>query len=141
MTLWFRRYRWAYVVVVLVGMITGGTALAQASFTGSASTPVSVGTYDIPASTSLTGTYSCDARRTLTVNITGFNRVARATAYTLSLAEPGTSPATTTQILTAMQTTTTITRTTARSGSFTLSLVARVGTWTGDTPLIRTITC
>ena len=142
MALWFRRYRWAYVLVVLAGMICGGTALAQASFTGAASAPVSVGTYDIPASASVTGTYSCDAlKRTMTVNVTGFSRVDRATAYTLSLAEPGTNPAATTQTLTATQTTATITRATSRTGAFTLSLTARVGTWTSDTPLTRSITC
>lgn len=77
----------------------------------------------------------------MTVNITGFGRVDRATAYTLTLAEPGTAPATTTLNLTATQTTTTITRTTSRVGNFTLKFTAKVGTWTSDTPLTRTLTC
>jgi hypothetical protein len=138
---WSRRYRWAHIALILASTIFGGTALAQASFTGVAAAPVLIGTYDIPASASLTGTYSCDSRRTLTVNVTGFGRVDRATAYTLTLAEPGANAATTTQNLTATQTSATITRSTSRTGSFTLNLVARVGTWTSDTPLTRTITC
>jgi hypothetical protein len=137
----FPAYRWAYVVLILISTVIGGTALAQASFSGVATAPVTIGTYDIPASASLTGTYSCDNRRTMTVNITGFGRVSRATAYTLTLAEPGTNPAVTTQNLTATQTTATIARATSRSGNFTLNLTARVGTWTSDTPLTRTLTC
>jgi hypothetical protein len=138
---WSPAYRWAYVVLILIGTVVGGTALAQASFRGVAAAPVTIGTYDIPASASLTGTYSCDNRRTMTVNVTGFGRVSRATAYTLTLAEPGTNPAVTTQNLAATQTTTTITRATSKSGNFTLNLTARVGTWTSDAPLTRTLTC
>ena len=138
---WSAPIRWAHVLLLVAGTVLAGTALAQASFTGTAAAAVSTTTYDIPASTSLTGTYTCDNRRTMTVNITGFGRVDRATGYTLTLAEPGTNPAATTQQLTATQTTTTITRATTRAGNFTLNLTARVGTWTSDTPLTRTLTC
>lgn len=139
--LWSGRSRWVHILILVTVGLFGGTALAQASFTGVAATPATIGTYDIPAPTSLTGTFSCDSRRTMTVNITGFGRVDRATGYTLTLTEPGTGPATTTQSLTATQTTTTITRATTRAGNFTLNLTARVGTWISDTPLTRTLTC
>ncbi|MDQ0734775.1 hypothetical protein [Arthrobacter agilis] len=135
------RYRWIHVALITASAIIGGTALAQATFTDATSAPVTVGTYDIPASTSLTGTYSCDTRRTMTVSITGFSRVNRATAYTLTLAEPGTNPAVTSQNLTATQTTATIARATSRTGNFVLNLTAKVGTWTSDTPLTRTLAC
>lgn len=138
---WSGRARWVHVLLLIAVGLFGGTALAQASFTGVAVTPTTIGTYDIPASTSLTGTYNCDSRRTMTVNITGFGRVARATGYTLTLAEPGTGAIATTQSLTATQTTTTISRATNRAGNFTLNLAARVGTWISDTPLTRTLTC
>lgn len=139
--LWFGWSRWVHILILVSVGLFGGTALAQASFSGVAVTAATIGTYDIPASTSLTGTFSCDSRRTMTVNITGFGRVNRANGYTLTLTEPGTGPATTTQSLTATQTTTTITRATTRAGNFTLNLTARVGTWIGDTPLTRTLTC
>jgi hypothetical protein len=138
---WSLGYRWAYIVLILVSTVCAGTALAQASFRGVASAGANVSTYDIPASASLTGTYSCNSSRTMTVNVTGFGRVDRATGYTLTLAEPGTGPAVTSQNLTATQTTTTITRTTSRSGNFTLNLTARVGNWTSDTPLTRSLAC
>ena len=138
---WSGRSRWASILLIVSAALFGGAALAQASFIGVARAPVTVGTYDIPASASLTGTYNCDSRRTMTVNVTGFGRVDRATGYTLTLAEPGTAPGTTTQNLTATQTTTTISRATTRAGNFTLNLTAKVGTWTSDTPLTRTLSC
>ncbi|WDF35100.1 hypothetical protein PTW37_16490 (plasmid) [Arthrobacter agilis] len=138
---WSRPTRWIHVLLLLGVAVFSGTTLANAGFTGQAIAPAQISTYDIPASTSITGTYSCDSRRTMTVNITAFGRVDRATGYTLSLAEPGTSPATTVQNLTASQTTTTITRSTSRAGNFTLNLTARVGAWTSDAPLTRILTC
>jgi hypothetical protein len=138
---WSAGYRWMWVALILISGLVGGATFAQAAFQGVAVAPATIGTYNIPASTSLTGTYSCDARRTMTVNITGFGRVDRATAYTLTLAEPGTNPAITPQSLTATQSATTITRATGRAGNFTLNLTAHVGNWTSKTPLTRTLTC
>ncbi|RJT78474.1 hypothetical protein D6T63_13315 [Arthrobacter cheniae] len=79
----------------------------------------------------------------MTITITGFARVDKATSYTLTLSESGTNSAPTTMHLTATQTTATIRQTTtpSASGRFTLNLTARVGTWVSNTSLTQTLTC
>jgi hypothetical protein len=143
---WSARHRWFTVILVSATVLIGGPALAQASFTNTYNAVATVGTYDIPASTSMSTSVDCTKRanvRTMTIDITGFARVDKATSYTLTLSESGTNSAPATVNLTATQTTATISQTTTPSaaGRFTLNLTAQVGTWVSKTPLTQTLTC
>ncbi|MCU1633860.1 MAG: hypothetical protein JWM61_2512 [Micrococcaceae bacterium] len=143
---WSAGRRWFTIILVSVTALIGGPALAQASFINTANAVATVGTYDIPASASMSTSVDCTKRaneRTMTITITGFARVDKATSYTLTLSESGTNSAPTTMNLTATQTTATIRQTTTPSapGRFTLNLTARVGTWVSNTSLTQTLTC
>ncbi len=112
-------------------IFTFAPTVAQASFAGRATAPVTVSTYDIPAPAGVTGTYSCNSARTsVTVTITDFGAVARATGYTVTLTAP--SGAVSSNPLPASTRATTITRASTRTGTFTLRIRATVGSWLGD---------
>jgi hypothetical protein len=119
---------------VLIALVP---AVAQAAFRATATASFTASTYEIPAPASITGTYSCGTKpNSYNLNMTAYGKVAKATAYRLTITAPdGTS---TSQTITGN--TLNLTKTSARAGTYTLTLIALVGTWTGD-PLTRTYSC
>ena len=114
--------------------------MAQAAFKATASASFTASTYVIPAPASVGGTYSCDTffkPYGSTINVTSYGKVARATAYQLTVIAPdGTSQ---TQSFTGN--TVSMTKASSlRSGTYTYELSALVGTWTGS-PYRGTYTC
>lgn len=125
---------------LIVALFLAATpAMAQAAFKATATAPLSASTYVIPAPASIGGTYSCDTTRPFgsTINVTSYGKVARATAYQLTVIAPdGTSQ---TQSFTGN--TVSMTKASSlRNGTFTYELSALVGTWTGS-PYRGTYTC
>lgn len=134
-----RRLRLLVQLVVAVVVLTWVPTIAQAAFFDADAAPVTVGTYDIPAPVGVTGTYNCTSTKlSMTVTISDFGAVARATGYTVTLTSP--SGTVTTNNLSATNRATTITRSSLRTGTFTLRLRAAVGTWTGDDAVYQ-LTC
>ena len=125
---------------LIVALFLAATpAMAQAAFRGTAAAPFTASTYVIAAPASIGGTYSCDTTRPYgsTINVTSYGKVARATAYQLTLIAPdGTSQ---TQSFTG-NTVTMTKASSARYGTYTYELSALVGTWTGS-PYRGTYTC
>lgn len=134
-----RRLRFLVQVIIGVLVFTWVPTIAQAAFSDAAVAPVTVGTYDIPAPVGGSYSRTCASNRSsMTVNLTTFGAVDRATGYTVTLTGP--SGQVTTNRLPANTRSTSITTSSTRTGSYTLQIRATVGTWTGD-PLTATITC
>lgn len=136
-----RPRRVPFLVRVLIGVmvLTGLPTVAQAAFTDSDGSPVAVGTYTVPAPAGITGNFSCQNNRlSMSVTLTDFGAVQRATAYTVTLTAP--NGQVTTNNLPAGNRATTITRTSTTVGNYTLRVRASVGTWTGQN-LERVLTC
>jgi hypothetical protein len=131
------RLRGPLAVLVALALMLGVPSLAYASFTSRTTATVSAGTYKIPAPASINGTLQCltNGQAGATIKFTEFAKVARATGYTATLKGPGgvaTMPVAagaTIQMSVSGST-----------GTYTFSLVARVGSWTG-TPLEQSVTC
>lgn len=105
-------------------------AIAQAAFLATAAGSLSTSTYTIPAPATVTRTNVCNYTKpySSTLSISAYSKVARATAYQLTLTAPdGTS---TTQTVTADSVSLTKSST-VRNGTYTFELAAVVGTWTG----------
>ncbi|MEG9249859.1 hypothetical protein V6S67_17355 [Arthrobacter sp. Soc17.1.1.1] len=134
-----RRVRFLVRVLITVLVFMWAPTVAQAAFSDAASAPVTVGTYAIPAPASLTGNYSCTSARTsMTVTISDFGAVSRATGYTVTLTAP--NGQVTTNNLPATTRATTITRTSTSVGNYTLRIRANVGSWIGQNAE-RVLTC
>jgi hypothetical protein len=117
----------AAVLAALVLTLT--PAIAQAAFKAATTSPMSVGTYAIPAPATATWTHSCSTNgRIYTLNLTSYGKVSKASSYLVIITAPdGTTS--TPQIITSD--TLTLTQTSARRGTYTFTIQARVGTWTG----------
>lgn len=125
---------------VIVALLLAATpAMAQAAFRGTAFDSLEANTYVIPAPASLGGTYSCDnifKPYGSTINVTSYGKVLRATAYQLTVIAPdGTS-----QAQTFTGNAVSMTKASAKNGTYTYELRAFVGTWTGS-PYRGTYTC
>ncbi|WP_105032109.1 hypothetical protein [Arthrobacter ruber] len=126
-------------VVVCAVIFTFAPTIAQAAFVGSATATMEVRTYAIPAPVGITGTFSCTTNKlSMTVTLTDFGAVNRATGYTVTLTAP--SGQVTTNNLPATSRATTITRASSTVGNYTLRIRATVGSWTGQN-LERVLTC
>lgn len=134
-----RRIRMLVQLVVAVVVLTWVPTIAQAAFSDAARADLSVGTYAIPAPAGVTGTFSCTSTKlSMTVTLTDFGAVDRATGYTVTLTAP--TGQVTTNAVPASPRSTTITRTSTTVGTYTLRVRANVGTWTGQN-LERVLTC
>lgn len=121
-----------FLAKVLIGVLVfmWVPTIAQAAFSSRTAETLQIGTYSIPAPGAVTGTYSCNgSKNSMTVNISTFGGVDRATGYIVSLIAP--SGQVTVNEVPADNRATTIARSTTSRGNFTLKLEARVGTWTG----------
>ncbi|MDQ0851426.1 hypothetical protein QFZ65_003364 [Arthrobacter sp. B3I9] len=132
------RLRGPLAVLVAVALMLGVPSLANAAFTSRTTATVSAGTYKIPAPASINGTLQCTTNgQTMgaTIKFTEFAKVARATGYTATLKGPGGVATMPVAAGATIQMSVS-----GSAGTYTFSLVARVGSWTG-TPLEQSVTC
>ncbi|WP_298252074.1 hypothetical protein [uncultured Arthrobacter sp.] len=134
-----RRLRFLAKLLLAVVVLTWAPTVAQAAFSDRDTAALSVGTYDIPAPAGVTGTIDCSLLKMfVTVAITDFGVVPRATEYTVTLTGP--AGVVTTHTVSPTKRATTITRMSMLNGTYTLRIWASVGTWTGD-PAVYPIKC
>jgi hypothetical protein len=104
-------------------------AVAHAYFTTATMAAVTAATYRIPAPAGADWTHSCSPNgRNYTLNITGYAHVSKATSYRLVITAPDGSTSSPHDFTGG---TTTLTKTSARRGTYTFTLQALVGSWTG----------
>lgn len=109
-------------------LIVSSPAIAQAVFRAGTTSTVSVGTYAIPAPATATWTHSCSPNgRSYTLNLTSYGKVSKAGSYLIIITAPDGSytPKTITSD------TFTLTQTSSSRGTYTFTIQALVGTWTG----------
>ncbi len=131
-------------------MVLGAPYLATAAFTATTTATLSVGTYKIPAPTSMTtGTHSCTNNQGVkgaTIAVTSWSAVDRATGYVLTLTSPGGVQSQTVINVGGSSAVTVSVQDVngngngSGSGTYTLSLRAKASSWVGD-PLAKTFTC
>lgn len=132
------RLRRLLAVPVAVALILGAPGLAYATFTAKTGGTLAVGTYSIPAPVTATGSRTCNNGnpKGITINITSFAAVSKATSYTATV----TAPDGTTTSKTVDPSGFTITKPYEKKGPYTLVIQAQVGSWTGA-PLPQTYSC
>jgi hypothetical protein len=124
-------------VPVAVALVLGAPGLAYATFTARTTAALSVGTYKVPAPASINGTLQCTSTgKGATITFTSFGLVDRATSYAATLTQPGETPTVTPVAVGSNVSMTNW----GGKGTYTFSLYARVGSWTGA-PLERAVTC
>ena len=123
------RLRRLVAVPVAVALILGAPGLAYATFTAKTGGSLAVGTYSIPAPASATGNRTCNNGNSkgITINITSFAAVSKATSYIATLTAPDGSTTTKSVVPGAFA----ISGTSTPGGTYTLVIRARVGSWTG----------
>lgn len=115
-------------VPVAVAIVLGAPGLAYGAFTAKTGGSLSVGTYSIPAPATATGGGTCNASpRSITINISSFAAVSRATSYTATVTAPDGSVASKTVGTGGFS----LNRTSSKAGTYTLVIRAQVGSWTG----------
>jgi len=110
-------------------LIVLSPALAQAAFMAATTSTASLGTYAIPAPATASWTHNCSTNgRSYTLNLTSYGHVSKAGSYLVIITAPdGTTS--NPQIITSDSLT--LTQSSARRGTFTFTIQALVGTWTG----------
>ena len=123
------RLRRLLAVPVAVSLVLGAPGLAYATYTAKTGGSLAVGTYSIPAPATATGSRTCNNGnpKGITINITSFAPVSKATSYTATV----TAPDGTYTSKTVEPSGFTITQPYEKKGSYTLAIQARVGSWTG----------
>ena len=123
------RLRRLLAVPAAVALVLGAPGLAYAAFTAQTGGSLSVGTYSIPAPATATGGRTCTNGnpKGITINITSFAAVSKATTYTATV----TAPDGTTTSKAVDPGGFTITKQYAKTGTYTLAITAQVGSWTG----------
>lgn len=115
-------------------------AAAEAAFRAATTSTVSVGTYMIPAPATATWTFtSCvkaNFSRSDTLSLTNYAKVARADSYLVTI----TAPDGTTSTRSITGNTLTLTQNSRSTGTYTFTIQAVVGTWTGA-PYTGSDTC
>jgi hypothetical protein len=119
---------------LLLVVAIGAPAAAWAAFSTTATGSVRAGTLLLKAPASASGSFNCPARNATLprggVVVSGWDSVVGADSYTLTLDPPG-SVTNVVKTATASSTQTLQPTTTPGSGTWTLTIVARAGTWTG----------
>ncbi|SKB89351.1 hypothetical protein SAMN05660473_02910 [Arthrobacter sp. 49Tsu3.1M3] len=130
-------------VPLAVAVVLGAPGLAYAAFTARTTAALDVGTYTVPAPTSINGTLECttiQGKKGAVISFTGFAAVARATGYTATLTSP-TGPQAVTEIAPADTThEVKVLSKGSGKGTYTFTFSARVGPWTGP-DLQQSVTC
>ena len=134
-----RRRLLAASLLLLVGV--GAPAAAWAAFTAKASGTARAATLTLQAPTNAAVTFTCPANANKsvgTVSLTGWDEVTGATSYVITLATPAGPTATTTATGSSAQSL--MVDRFPNHGTWTVTIVARVGTWTGPA-LSRSAVC
>lgn len=136
--LWLLRLRRLLALPAAVALVLGAPGLAYATFTAKTGGSLAVGTYSIPAPATATGSPMCNTGnpKGITINISGFAAVIKATSYIATL----TAPDGTTTSKAVAPGGFTITKQYAKTGTYTLVIKAQVGSWTGA-PFQKTYVC
>jgi hypothetical protein len=129
-------------VPVAVALVTGAPGLAYAAFTARTTAAVSVGTYKIPAPASINGTLHCTTTRGgqkgASITFTDISDVDRATGYTATITAPGGKKS---NVLVSKEGNSYVGMYSGNgTGTYTFSVAAYVGSWTG-LPLEQTVIC
>ncbi|MDQ0736608.1 hypothetical protein [Arthrobacter agilis] len=139
-----RRVRFLVRVLIAVVVFTCAPTIAQAAFSGAATAPMKVTAYTVPAPVGMTASANCPPfSGTMTVAVTDFGAVDRATSYTLTLTKPGTTTdvAPPQELKVGRTATFTVPRGFLQYPTYTLSIRANVGAWTGKQSLVRDFSC
>ena len=123
-------------VAALLALCAPG--LAYATFSAHTGGALAVGTYTVPAPATASGNRTCNTSpRGITVTITSFAPVARATSYVATVTAPdGTISAGQTVSPSGFS----VTKSSSTAGTYTLLIKAKVGSWTG-TAFQKTYVC
>lgn len=117
-----------------------GPAGAWAAFTGTRSAALQASTYAIPAPAGLAADFVCSlVGQGVTATVLGFGSVDRATSYVITLTAPDGTSSSTTVLVPGPAV---LSQSSQHKGNrvYTLSVRARIGTWTGA-PATRTHRC
>ena len=127
---WLSRLRRLLAVPAAVALVLGAPGLAYATFTAKTGGSLVVGTYAIPAPATATGSRTCNNGnpKGITINITSFAAVIKATSYIATVTAP--DGTTTSQAVDPGGFT--ITQQYAKKGAYTLVIQAQVGNWIGS---------
>jgi len=119
----------AFATFLAAGLLILTPAIAHAYFTTATTASVTAGTYQIPAPASADWTHGCSPNgRNYTLNLTGHALVSRATSYRLIITAPDGSTSAPQDFTGDMVT---VTKSSARRGTYTFTIQALVGSWTG----------
>lgn len=112
-----------------MALVLGAPGLAYATFTAKTGGSLAVGTYSIPAPATATGNRTCNNGnpKGITINITSFAAVIKATSYVATVTAPDGTTASKSVGTGGFS----ISRTSSTGGTYTLVIKARVGAWTG----------
>lgn len=128
----------AAVLAALLLILT--PAAAEAAFRAATTSTVSVGTYMIPAPATATWSFKNCGRikyfRSNTLSLTNYAKVPRADSYRVTI----TAPDGTTSTRSITGNTLTLTQTSSSTGTYSFTIQAVVGTWTGA-PYTGSDTC
>ena len=126
---WLVRLRRLLAVPVAVALVLGAPGLAYATFTAKTGGSLAVGTYSIPAPASATGNRTCNNgnQKGITINVTSFAAVSKATSYLATVTAPDGTAISQSVVPGGF----TITKPYAKTGTYTLVIRAQVGNWTG----------
>ena len=115
-------------VPAAVALVLGAPGLANATFTAKTGGSLAVGTYSIPAPATASGNRTCNNNpRGVTISITSFAAVSRATSYIATLTAPDGSTTSKSVVPGGFS----ISRTSSTGGTYTRVIKARLGSWTG----------
>lgn len=114
---------------VASGVLILTPAIAHAYFTAATTAAVTASTYKIPAPASADWIHSCSPTgRSYTLIVTGYGHVSKANSYRLIITAPDGSTSSPHDFT---GDTTTLTKTSTRRGTYTFTIQALVGSWTG----------
>lgn len=137
------RLRGVVALPLAVALVLGAPGLAIAAFTARTAASVTVGTYKIPAPTSINGQLECisiQGKKGAAITLDGFSQVDRATGYTATLMSPSGAKDVTTLAVGDTSRVIRLVSSGSGKGTFTFSLSAQAGPWTGP-PLQRSVSC
>ena len=140
---WLARLRGLLAVPVAVALVLGAPGLAFAAFTAKTTAALTVGTYKVPAPASINGTLECTSiqgKKGASISFTSFATVDRATGYTAIISSPNDAQAVSVIAVGDTSHGTTLLSKGNGRGTYTFTLTASVGLWTGE-PLTQSVTC
>ena len=134
---WLVRLRGLLTIPVAVMLVLGAPGLSYAAFTARTTASMSIGTYEIPAPATATGSRTCQTGPLrVSITISSFAPVSRATSYIATVTAPDGTVSSKTVSASGFS----FTKSSSKAGTYTLLIKARVGGWTGAA-IQKTYTC